>query len=428
MARHLKRQVQPRTLIGPALNKMKKQHPDTQRLSGNEEGGNTPGYLPTILVLALISALGSMAIHILAPVLPLIQTDLAISVAAAQLVVGVYMGALGTGQLLAGPLVDRWGRMPMLYTGLLFYAAGSVGAVFSASLEVLLLSRLVQGLGGAAGLVSARVLVSDIFGHEAGARHQAALLSVVLVSPALAPTVGAFVAGVAGWRAVPAVLAILASTAMLFALRRLSRQAAAHRHPPGKPVSAISGFARLWLNRKFIASTGVLSFTSSALYIFLASAPFVFERIFGLNERMTGLAFLAVAVAGILGTRLTGWVDQRMDAMMAGCACSILGAGVMVILCILRIENAWQIVACMTLLGIGGGIAGPATINNAIAAEPGLAGTGASMLGATQMLVSGAATIPLGFLAPITTLELALAICLAASFATLSAISLRLGA
>lgn len=396
------------------------------RTSQAESEASSYGYLSTILVLAMISALGSMAIHILAPVLPLIQIDLATSVAATQLVVGVYMGALGTGQLLAGPLVDRWGRMPMLYSGLALYVAGSIGAALSPGLELLLLARMVQGLGGAAGLVSARVLVSDIFGQKGGAKHQAALLSVVLVSPALAPTVGAFVADVAGWRAVPAALGLVATAAMIFAVRHLSRQAAPHRHPARLPVSAIAGIARLWRNPTFLASTGVLSFTSSALYIFLASAPFVLRQIFELDEKMTGLVFMGSAIAGIVGTRLTGWVDQRMDAMLAGCLCSLVGAASFVILASLGLANPVWMVACMSLLGIGGGIAGPATINNAIAAEPSLAGTGASMLGATQMLVSGAATIPLGLLAPISTLELALAICLAAALAFLSALILRL--
>ncbi len=401
-------------------------HNSPDKASRAESGGASSGYLSTILMLALISALGSMAIHILAPVLPLIQGDLATSVAGVQLVVGVYMGALGTGQLLAGPLVDRWGRMPMLYSGLALYTAGSIVAALSAGLELLLIARMVQGLGGAAGLVAARVLVSDIFGHEGGAKHQAALLSVVLISPALAPTVGALVADAAGWRAVPAVLGLIASTAMIFAVRRLSRQAATHRHPVGEPVSAIAGIARLWRNRIFLASTGVLSFTSSALYIFLASSPFVLQQVYGLDEKMTGLVFMGTAVAGMVGTRLTGWVDQRMDAMLTGCACALGGAALLVVLAAFGLANPAWMVVCMTLLGIGGGIAGPATINNSIAAEPSLAGTGASMLGATQMLVSGAATIPLGLLAPITTLELALAICLATILALLSALILRL--
>lgn len=231
---------------------------------------------------------------------------------------------------------------------------------------------------------------------------------------------------IAGWRSVPAVLALIATAAMIFAVRNLAHQAVQHRHFGTAPSSAIRAIFSLWRNPSFVASTGVLSFTSSALYIFLASAPFVLQEIFGLDEKMTGLVFMGSAVAGIIGTRLTGWVDQRTDAMLTGCLCALAGAGSFVVLSLLHLANPIWMVVCMTLLGIGGGIAGPATINNAIAAEPKLAGTGASMLGATQMLVSGAATIPLGLLAPITTLELALAIGLSTVLALLSALLLRL--
>ncbi|MFB0610704.1 Bcr/CflA family efflux MFS transporter [Aurantiacibacter poecillastricola] len=378
-----------------------------------------PGF--TILILGLISALGSMAIHMLAPALPLVQRDLSASVAQAQLIITIYLFGLGGGQLLMGPLVDRWGRIKMLVTGLVLFVAGSLASAFAAGLEMLLAARALQAVGGAAGLVCSRALVADLFGSKGGAREQAKLMMVVLISPALAPLVGAYLASWGGWRLVFVILASIAVAAFILALRflRPSRETS----PPQREKSSLfSDLARLARNRSFVLSTCALAAGSSALYMFLASGAFLLEQRFGLDERSAGLCFLLVAAAGIIGTRLVQVIERRKDSMVSGSMLLLTGSLLLLLTAFAGITGPLVVTLCMMVLGLGAGVVGPSAIHNAVSAEIGLAGTGASIAGSVQMLVSGAATIPLGWLGPITATKLGLVLSVATSLSLTAAV------
>lgn len=376
----------------------------------------------TILVLGLISAMGSMAIHMLAPVLPMIQHDLAVTVPQAQLVVGFYLVGLGFGQLITGPLVDRLGAHRLLFAGIVMFIAGSLASVFATSLTQLLAARLVQALGGAAGLVTARVLVADLFGTRGGASRQATLMTIVLISPAFSPVVGSWLSAMSGWRLVPLVLAVAGVVALLAAHRIPGRE---HEPRPPARASIAADLARLARNRGYVLSTAALAASSGGLYMFLSSGAFILQHQFGLDEKATGICFLLVAVAGIFGTRLVRWIDHRTDTLLTGSLSILLGALIALALANAGAPGAASLIAPMLLLGIGAGLVGPAAINLAVNAEPGLAGTGASITGAVQMLISAVATVPLGLFAPITSFKLALALCCTASLAFAAALARR---
>lgn len=375
----------------------------------------------TILILGLISALGSMAIHMLAPGLPLVQRDLSASVAQAQLVITIYLFGLGGGQLLMGPLVDRWGRMNVLVTGLVLFVLGSLASAFAFNLEMLLGARALQAVGGAAGLVCSRALVADIFGSQGGAREQAKLMMVVLISPAIAPLVGAYLASWGGWRLVFGALACIAVVGFVLVLTLLPRREAA---PVAQNARAplLADLARLMRNRSFILSTCTLAAGSSALYMFLTSGAFLLEQRFGLDERSAGICFLLVAVAGIAGTRLVHIIEPRGDSMVSGSLLLMTGSAALLVLASIGITGPWVVTICMMALGLGAGVVGPAAIHNAVSAEIGLAGTGASIAGSVQMLVSGAATIPVGWLGPITSAKLGLLLSIATGLSLTAAI------
>jgi len=373
--------------------------------------------LAIILALAAISAMGSMAIHMLVPALPALALELHLRPEQAQLAISVYLGGLGAGQLLAGPLVDRLGRRPVLLAGLALYILGALASALAPTLPVLLAARLAQAMGGAAGVVTARVMVSDIFGRAESARRQATLMMIVLVSPALAPVVGGLLAALGGWRSIPWVLTAVAGGAILVALLMLPET-----RPAADPATAARGgllrdLARLLRNRRFALATLTLAGGSSALYMFLASAPFLLVRSFGLSESEAGPCFLAVAAASILGTRLVGPLSQRADALAAGTLLILAGSVIELALALAGLTGALPLIAPMLLLGLGAGIVGPSAITLALFAEEGLAGTATSLAGAAQMLASGAATVLLGRFAPVDMLRLGVALVIAGGIA-----------
>lgn len=379
--------------------------------------GNT-----VILALAAIAALGSLAIHMLVPALPQLARDLRLEAGDAQLAVSVYLAGLGAGQLLAGPAVDRIGRRPVLLAGITAYVLGAIGSALAPALPWLLAARLVQALGGAAGVVTARVMVGDLFSREEQARRQATLMMVVLISPSVAPVVGGLLADLGSWRLIPGVLGLSALAALAIALPMLP---SARRLPAASARPFLPDLARLLRNRQFLAITLTLAGGSSALYLFLSSAAFLLVHDFGLSESEAGPYFLVVAATSIAGTRLVGPLARRTDAVLAGVGLIFAGAIIALGLAACGITGPVALVAPMLLVGLGAGVTGPSAISILLYVEEGLAGTATSIAGAMQMLVSGAATVVMAQFAPVSPLRLGIGLSIAASCGLMAALLRR---
>lgn len=385
-----------------------------------------PGYRLTILTLAVIAAMGSMAIHMLVPALPLISVDFTIGEARAQQTVSVYLAGLAAGQLVAGPLADRKGRRPVMLAGLGLFIAGALGAALAPALSWLLLARVVQAAGGACGVVAARVMVGDVFGPRRAAGAQASLMAVVLISPAIAPVFGGAIADLAGWRAIFVVLALAGICALFAAGRRLPETGV--QVGSAGAVNLGSSYLRLVRNRHFLLTTGTLAAASSGLYMFLGAAPFLLVHRFGLSSSQAGGALFLIAVASILGTRLVVPMARRANPLIVGTASSACGAAVALALAVAGLESPVLLVAPILLLGLGAGLAGPVAFNAIAFTEPGLAATATSLAGALQMLVSASAMALLGLFAPVDPLRVAVAIMAATSTALACAIAATLAA
>ncbi|MBB4614939.1 Bcr/CflA family efflux MFS transporter [Novosphingobium taihuense] len=365
------------------------------------------GYWATILTLAAIAATGSIAIHMLVPALPLIASELAIGEAKAQQVVSVYLAGLGAGQLLAGPLIDRLGRRPLMLAGLWLFIIGALAGALATTTGLLLAARAMQAAGGAFGVVTARVMVGDLFGKDKAAGVQATLMTIVLISPAIAPVIGGSLADLAGWRAIFAVLALGGAATLAAAFRRLPETAQAGAETAR--TGLIASYGKLARNRQFLLTAVTLGAASSGLFMFLGAAPFLLIHRFGLSSGEAGMALLWVAAASIVGTRLVVLVERRSSALVVGTVSSAVGATIALVLALAGIEGVVPLIAPIMLLGLGAGLTGPVAFNAVGFAEPGLAATATSLAGAFQMLASGTAMSVLGLFAPIDPLRLAMA-------------------
>src|SRR6187397_507380 len=153
-----------------------------------------------ILILGFLTAIGPLSIDMYLPAFPAIAKSLNTSVARVTLSLSSFFIGISVGQLLYGPLLERFGRKKPLYIGLCIYLLASIGCALAASVNALIVLRLFQALGGCVGMVAARAMVRDLFEVKENAKIFSTLMLVVAVSPIIAPTLGGYITSLLGWR------------------------------------------------------------------------------------------------------------------------------------------------------------------------------------------------------------------------------------
>ncbi|HVW15398.1 MAG TPA: multidrug effflux MFS transporter [Mucilaginibacter sp.] len=265
-------------------------------------------YIFLVLILGFLIALSPFSIDMYLPAFGDIAKSLHTVSARVDLSLSSYFIGLAFGQLLYGPLMDRFGRKVPLYFGLSLYIIASVGCFLSRSVEMLIVMRLFQALGGCAAQVACIAMVRDLFPVGDIAKVYALLFLVLGASPLLAPTSGSYLTLAFGWRAVFVVLlaiAVLVLLASLFALPESYKPDKSYSLKPG-PITR--NFITVIRNPQFYtyAISGSVAF--GALFAYVAGSPLVFMDVFGLDKREFGWVFAGVAVgfigAGQVNTQL----------------------------------------------------------------------------------------------------------------------------
>jgi DHA1 family bicyclomycin/chloramphenicol resistance-like MFS transporter len=371
-----------------------------------------------LLLLAALSALGSLAIHMLVPALPAIARDLRSSDAEIQSALTVYLLALGCGQLIAGPASDIAGRRPVLLLGSILFAAGSAGAALADNVSLLIGARVVQALGGASGLVAARTILSDLTDPRDAAGRLAMLTTVVLVSPALSPVAGGLLTAQWGWRSIFILLTLLGLCALLAGIGMVRETSMQNRV---RTRHLLPAYVRLFRNPRFTRYCVTSAAASCALYLFLAGSAFLLNSRYGLSPAEAGICYFLIASAAIAGTFCVAHLERGGGAVRPGAGAIIAGGALMLLLWGLGAASLAALIGPMLFVGFGGGIVVPACIAGAMHAEEGLAGTGASLAGAFQMSATGLLTTLAVYLHQGSVPSLGLGICAVGAVALLAA-------
>jgi DHA1 family bicyclomycin/chloramphenicol resistance-like MFS transporter len=305
-----------------------------------------------------------------------------VSAATAGLAISVYLFGIGVGQLGWGPVSDAIGRRPVLVIGSLIFAAGSLIVAAAPAIGLLLAGRLIQAVGAAATLIATRALVAE---RRTATADLATLATITLLSPAIAPTLGSLLAWAVGWRGI----FVLLATAACLSLAGL-RGFDAGEGPAERRIGVTAAYGRLVRSRIFRAFLLAYSLTSAAFYMFLGASPLLLARYYGLGLSQSGLCFFVVAGAIIVGNLLV----QRLVARHAERLAPLAAMALLIGAAALGGVAAWPggtvvpLIGAMAIVGVGSGIATPTILSAALRAEPGLAGTASSIMGATQMLAS----------------------------------------
>jgi MFS transporter, DHA1 family, multidrug resistance protein len=301
------------------------------------------------VILGLVAAVGPFAIDMYLPAMPEIGRDLGASMQAVQWTIVAYFIAFGLAQLAYGPWADQAGRKPPLYTGLALFIAGTMVCALAPTIEVLILGRVLQGLGGAANMVVLRAVIRDLATGHAATRMMSTIMIVIAVSPLLAPLSGSALLAFGSWRLIFWALLIAAALSFFlihFALPETLTEANRQRFDAATMRRGTTG---LLSDRPFMVMTFLAGFAFASFFVFIASAAFVYTREFGLSPTQFSFAFAVNAIGFFAASQFASPLAQRMGTLR-------------------MIRLATTGFAVSTFAGFGLGLAGLATLQVTMAA------------------------------------------------------------
>ena len=343
-----------------------------------------------ILILGLLTAIGPFSIDMYLPSFPDIALGLNTSVSRVMLSLSSFFIGISVGQLLYGPLLERFGRKKPMYAGLVLYLIASVGCAFATSVNSLIVFRLLQALGGCAGMVAARAIVRDLFEVTDIARVFSSLMLVIAVSPIIAPTLGGYITASLGWRYVFVALILLAIIILagIWFILPESKQP-----DPGfslKPPAIIKSFAGIFKSSQFNTYVLTASVASAGLYAYISGAPYVFMELFHVSEKQFGWIFAFIAMGLITASQVNNVMLKKYSSeqvIKAALICQVLTGLVLVGVSWIGIANLFLTIFLIFIFLSCQGFVFPNTSALSLAPFPHNAGTASALMGAIQMSI-----------------------------------------
>ncbi len=258
-------------------------------------------YVFLILILGSLTALGPFSIDMYLPGFPAIAQDLHTTAAKVSLSLSGFFIGISAGQLLYGPLLDRFGRKKPLYIGLTLYILASAGCAMATSINALIILRFVQAIGSCAAAVASVAMVRDLFPVKDNAKVFSLLLLVVGASPMIAPTVGGYVTIAFGWQAVFLILTCMGVAILIATWFWLPNTYKPDTTLSLKPKPILLNFAKVLRDPQFYtyAFTGAIAF--SGLFAYVSGSPLVFMEVFKVSGEVYGRIFALLSI-GFIGS------------------------------------------------------------------------------------------------------------------------------
>ena len=340
---------------------------------------------PFVLLVAL-TACGTLGMHIVIPALPATARAMGISIGTVQLTITLYLIGLAAGQLLYGPLSDRFGRRPVLLWGMTLFTLASAATALAPTPTILIGARILQSIGGCAGLVLGRAAVRDSATPDKAAGQLALLTVTMAMLPAIAPAIGGYLTAFVHWRASYILLAAIGAATLLATILLLPETN--HGSSRRAPLSFGRGYSRLLRSPVFMGFAVAGAFTTTAFYAFMAAAPFIFENRLHQTTQDVGIYYLilmlGVALGGVGANRLSRWVTLRNGLRIANVT-AILGASWFMLAEVTGHLTVFATVGSVALFMVGAGMASPFALAGSISANPQAIGAASGLYGFIQM-------------------------------------------
>lgn len=348
-----------------------------------------------ILILGLLSALGPFSIDLYLPGFPEIARDLNSTTGQVALSLSSYFIGVSLGQMIYGPLLDRFGRRTPLLIGLFIYLFASVYIVYVTSVDSLILARFIQALGGCAGMVAARALVRDLFPVSEIAKIFSLLMLVIAVSPIVAPTLGGFATAHWGWPSIFIILTVLAALNIILVYFWLPLGAPPDTTKSLKPRPIINSFWNVFKTPQFYTYTLTGSFAASGLYAYIAGSPHVFMELYGVSEKQYGWIFGIVALGLVTASQvntvlLKKYTSERIVKVTL--ICQVVAGALLFFGTLLGLVEMYSMIVLVFLFLSTQGFAFPNTSALSLAPFEKSAGTASALMGALQLGIGALVT------------------------------------
>jgi DHA1 family bicyclomycin/chloramphenicol resistance-like MFS transporter len=348
-----------------------------------------------IALLVSLAAFGPLSISIFTPSMTDIARSLAASDADVKLTLTTFLLGYAGGQMLFGPLSDRFGRRPVLLAGVALYAATGLACALTTSIGSLIVLRIFHGVGVCSGTVIARAITRDTFGHHGSPKVMGWIALGINVAPAVAPILGGHLTAWFGWQAIFYVLAGF-GTLIFFVVLAFLRESNPYRGRSLGVWGTIRQAGPMLRDRLFMGYALAIAAAFGAMFAYSAGAPFVLMSMIGMGPAEYGY-WVLTSVAGFtagsyLATRLIGRVSLARCTLL-GLVIGLVGAGAMALLAFMGLLSPWSIVVPYFGIAMGSGTVMAPAMAGSVNRFPRQAGTASSLMGVLQMGGAAVATI-----------------------------------
>ena len=341
-----------------------------------------------LLILGLLSAIGPFSIDMYLPAFETISKDFDTSIDKVQLSLTSFFIGIAIGQMIYGPLLDKFGRKKPLIVGLSIYLLTSILCVFTMNVESLILLRFLQAIGSCSGMVASRAMVQDYYKGAEAARVFSLLMLVLAISPILAPSAGAFLLEHFDWHYIFVSLFFIGLIVLLGTIFFLPESYEGDKSLSLAPPTIIKKYWAVFINKTFITYCLVASTAAAGLYAYLAGSSFIMQEIYQLTKKEYGLAFAFVASALIMATQINRFCLKKWSMTQISKVANICQALVgiaMIISVITNIINLPILLGLVFMYLLCQGFIFPNMSAMALAPFKHSAGSASALLGCLQM-------------------------------------------
>jgi DHA1 family bicyclomycin/chloramphenicol resistance-like MFS transporter len=354
-----------------------------------------------VLVLGCLTGLAAVSIDMSLPAIPTMVFDFATTMSKGQQIVGLFMAGLALGQLPAGVLSDRLGRMPVIYVGVGIFTAAGIASALSTSIELMLTARFIQGMAASVGVVVTRAIVRDIASGVDAARLLTVMVMIFTAAPMLAPMVGSLLVTTLGWRA-PFIAIALFGAVMLFGVNSILRETHIPVRGEHHVLRQLLLSAReFFSHRESVLGVLLVLLPAAGFMSLITASPALVIQIYGFPVKLFGFIFATAGLSILLGSTLNRRLLLRFTTMqMIGAGSAIIGIAAVQMLAIAWLGEApfgwlWANV-CLYMFGVAFVLANATGL--ALDPVPKVAGVAASIIGTIQNLAASAGSIASGMI------------------------------